>query len=454
MPKPKKPSNGSPVAAPAAGIAFRPIDSLIPYARNARTHSPEQVAQIAASLVEFGFTNPVLADATGIVAGHGRVLAARQVYEAGRTLALPGGAQVPAGHVPVIDVTGWTDAQRRAYIIADNNLALNAGWDFDVLAVEIDELRDVGYDLELLGFDQQALNDMIGTPNDAPGLTDEDDAPELPAEPVSRLGDVWLLGPHRLVCGDATDAATVEVCLGGHKPHLMVTDPPYGVDYDAGWRNDAMPPKRWKDGAGRAIGAVLNDGNADWREAWALFHGDVAYVWHAGNMAHVAAESLLASAMEIRAQIIWAKSQFVIGRGHYHGHHEPCWYAVRKGATGHWGGDRTQSTLWQIDKPRKSETGHSTQKPVECMRRPIENNSARGDAVYEPFSGSGTTIIAAQMTGRVCLAIELSPAYVDVAVKRWQAFTGQRAILERTGESFADRQPERAPAPDESTIST
>ena len=239
------------------------------------------------------------------------------------------------------------------------------------------------------------------------------------------------------MCGDSTDPGAVDAALNGVKPHLMVTDPPYGVEYDANWRNEAFR----QDGSpsdGRAIGKVANDDRADWREAWALFPGDVAYVWHAGNMAHVVAESLLASGLQIRSQIVWAKSQFVIGRGDYHPHHEPCWYAVRKGKTGHWAGDRKQSTLWQIPKPAKSETGHSTQKPVECMKRPIENNSSPGQAVYEPFSGSGTTLIAAEMTGRSCHAIELNPAYVDVAVKRWQAFTGKDATLEADGRSFTE----------------
>lgn len=233
----------------------------------------------------------------------------------------------------------------------------------------------------------------------------------------------------------------VERVLTGSRPHLMVTDPPYGVDYDANWRNEAA---RTSTGMGnRAIGAgavgkVMNDDRNDWREAWALFTGDVAYCWHADRHASAVQASLDACGLEIRAQIIWAKQQFAIGRGDYHWQHEPCWYAVRKGKTGHWAGDRQQTTLWQIDKPAKSETGHSTQKPIECMRLPIENNSKAGDAVYEPFSGSGTTIIAAEMTGRRCHAIELNPAYVDVAVKRWEAFTGQKAILEDGGEEFAE----------------
>jgi DNA modification methylase len=220
----------------------------------------------------------------------------------------------------------------------------------------------------------------------------------------------------------------------------MVTDPPYGVEYDPAWRQRAGIA-----GAGTATGKVLNDDQADWREAWALFPGDVAYVWHAGLFAGTVADSLAACDFVLRSQIIWAKSQMVMSRGDYHWHHEPCWYAVRKGKTGHYAGDRKQTTLWQIPKPAKSETGHGTQKPVECMRRPIENNSSPGQAVYEPFSGSGTTLIAAEMTGRSCHAIELNPAYVDVAVLRWQAFAGQQAVLEADGRSFAAVAGERCP---------
>lgn len=217
----------------------------------------------------------------------------------------------------------------------------------------------------------------------------------------------------------------------------MVTDPPYGVEYDADWRNNALRA----DGtpiAGRAVGKVLNDDRADWREAWALFPGEVAYVWHAGAYSNVVADSLVACGYKLYALIVWGKNQMAIGRGHYHHKHEPCWYAVKKGGTGHWQGDRKQTTLWEIDKPTKSETGHSTQKPVECMRKPIENNSAPGDSVYEPFSGSGTTIIAAEQTGRICYAMELSPAYVDVAVRRWQQFTGKRAVHAETKKEFGE----------------
>jgi DNA modification methylase len=246
-----------------------------------------------------------------------------------------------------------------------------------------------------------------------------------------------VLGRHHLLCGDSTVATDVERVLGGVAPHLMVTDPPYGVSYDPAWRNRAaaqgiIGQKK----ASRAIGEVVNDDRADWREAWALFPGSVAYIWHAGTKAGIVQDSLAACGFETRAQIIWAKNNFAIGRGHYHCKHEPCWYVVRKGSTASWVGDHSQTTLWQIDKNLKSETGHGTQKPVECMRRPIENNASPGQAVYEPFSGSGTTIIAAEMTGRVCRAIEIAPGYVDVAVKRWQDFTGQPAVLDGDGRSF------------------
>lgn len=396
----------------------RAISSLIPFARNSRTHSEAQVAQIAASIKEFGWTNPLLIDEDGgIIAGHGRLLAARQL---GRS------------EVPCIVLDGLTDAQKRALIIADNKLALNAGWDAELLSSELKGLGEDGFDLSLLGFSEDELAGLLVDKTE--GLTDPDEVPETPADPITVLGDVWLLGKHRIVCGDSTDADTVAKCLNGMVPHLMVTDPPYGVEYDPAWRDDRAGKKGE---TGTATGTVLNDNQADWREAWALFPGDVAYVWHADLHAREVVESLEACGFAMRAQIIWGKSQLAMGRGHYHFQHEPCWYAVRKNATGHWNGDRKQSTLWQIDKPQKSETGHSTQKPVECMKRPIENNSSPGQAIYEPFSGSGTTIIAGEMTGRSVHAIELSPAYVDVAVIRWQEFTGQQAVHE-DGRLFDD----------------
>jgi len=385
------------------------VEQLIPYSNNARTHSDDQVAQIAASIKEFGFTNPVLVDGdNGIIAGHGRVQAARKLQ---------------LKSVPTIDLSYLTPVQRKAYILADNKLSLNAGWDVELLQGELAGLDALEFDLSLTGFSDSELAGFLDTNE---GLTDPDDVPDVPDEPTACLGDVWILGRHRLVCGDSTDADVVAKCLNGVEPHLMVTDPPYGVEYDASWRNNAKRPDGKFYGA-FAVGEVTNDNQADWSEAWALFPGDVAYVWHADKKAHIVANSLIDNGFNIRAQIIWAKNNMVIGRGDYHPKHEPCWYAVKDKKTGHYVGGRKQTTIWDISKPMKSETGHSTQKPVECMKRPIENNSSPGQAVYEPFSGSGTTIIAAEMTGRVAHAIELNPAYVDVAVKRWEDFTGEVA---------------------------
>lgn len=416
--------NGGAQQWPADKVERRPVEALVPYARNARTHSEAQVAQLAASIREWGWTMPVLIDEDdGIIAGHGRVMAARELGIA---------------EVPVMVARGWTEEQRRAYVLADNRLALNAGWDKEALGAELQALDAADFDLPLIGFDDAELAPLLEPPSS--GLTDPDDAPGTQAEVISAPGDVWQLGKHRLMCGDATDAAAVERLLAGVGPHLMVTDPPYGVNYDANWRNGRVDKNGQVKGkvgrGGRAIGKVTNDNRADWRDAWGLFPGDVAYVWHGAMQADVVKEGLTASGFDIRAQIIWAKSRIVVGRGHYHWQHEPCWYAVR--GKGHWQGSRKESTLWEIDKPQKSETGHSTQKPVEAMRRPIENNSSPGQAVYDPFVGSGTTIIAAEMTGRCCYALELSPAYVDVCVRRWQEFTGETAVLEGKGRTFAE----------------
>jgi DNA modification methylase len=400
---------------PGDQVERRPIAALIPYASNAHTHSDAQVAQIAASIREWGWTTPVLVDEDStIIAGHGRVLAAQ-------TLGI--------GSVPVMVARGWSEAQKRAYVIADNKLALNAGWDDDLLGVEIAGLKDLGFDLDLIGFSDLELGSLLADGSE--GLTDPDEAPPRPDDPVSQPGDVWCLGAHCLVCGDSTDAETVKRALNGIVPHLMVTDPPYGVEYDPSWRARAgVNLNRAK------LGKVANDHRCDWRAAWALFPGSVAYVWHAGRYASSVQESLQATGFEVRAQIIWAKERFALSRGHYHWQHEPCWYAVRGSAS--WCGDRKQSTLWTLNAREDAGLGHGTQKPVQCMRRPIENNSSPGQAVYEPFSGSGTTLIAAEMSGRTCHAVELDPAYVDVAVMRWQRFTGKPATLEGQDGSFAE----------------
>lgn len=419
-------------------------DTLLPYVGNSRTHSPEQIDQIAASMVEFGFTSPIMHDGEGtILAGHGRLMAARKVWDSGRSI-----PNLPDGMVPTISLAHLSPAQRRAYVIADNRLAEFAGWDTATLASELEALRrEYDYDIDVVGYSVDDLDAMLAEMHDTSGLeggdgpgggnTDEDEIPEA-APPVSRHGDLWLLGEHRIICGSSTDAHTVERLLGDERPHLMVTDPPYGVNYDPAWRAKAGVNKNTK-----KLGKVLNDDKADWREAWALFPGDVAYVWHASMFTKVVLESLEACDFEHRSMIIWAKDRFTLGRGHYHWQHEPAWYVVRKGKTGHWNGDRSQSTVWNIPARDDDGVGHGTQKPVECMRRPILNNSKPGDAVYEPFSGSGTTIIAAETTGRRAFAVELNPAYVDIAVKRWQRFTGKAAVLADDGRTFAEVMAER-----------
>jgi len=406
-----------------------PVERLLPYAANARTHPDNQIAQIAGSIAEFGFNVPCLVDERGVlIAGHGRLLAARKL---GLT------------DVPVIRLDHLTDAQARAFRIADNQIAVNAGWDDATLSAELARLKEDGVDLELLGFPESELDrQLAGLGGESEASGNEDDVPEPPVDPVTRPGDLWLLGNHRLLCGDATAATDVDRLLGGAVPHLMVTDPPYGVDYDPSWRNEAGVS------ATKRTGRVANDDRADWREAWALFPGDVAYVWHAGVHARTVVESLEAAGFPVRSQIIWAKPRFVLGRGDYHWQHEPCFYAVRKGATGHWQGARDQSTLWTIGATGDEDeaTVHGTQKPAECMRRPIVNNSARGEAVYEPFAGSGTTIIAAETVGRRCLAMEIDPLYCDVVVERWQAFAGQAALLGGEDRTFDDMKGERRTA--------
>ena len=396
-----------------------PTEKVIPYARNPRRNEGA-VAKVAASLKEFGWRQPIVVDCEGVViVGHTRLMGAQRLRMA---------------EVPVHVAEGLSPAQVKAYRLADNRTHEEAEWDTDLLGLELGDLRDLDFDLGLTGFDDDEIAGALAGPTE--GLTDPDEVPPLPAQATSRLGDVWVLGRHRLVCGDSTDPAVVAAALDGVVPHLMVTDPPYGVEYDPAWRERAGVNT-----VTAAKGRVLNDDRADWREAWALFPGEVAYVWHGALHAALVAESLAAAGFAIRSQIIWDKTRLVIGRGDYHWQHEPCWYAVRKGKAGHWSGDRSQTTVWAIPH-RRNETGHGTQKPVACMQRPIENNSSPGQAVYEPFCGSGTTLIAAEVTGRACHAIELDPAYVDVAVQRWQAFTGLPALLEAGG-TFAEVAVER-----------
>lgn len=404
-----------------------PLDRFKPYPRNARTHPPAQITMLAAMLKRHGPDQPIVVDEGGVILkGHGRLLAA---IEAGLK------------SFPVVIRTGLSDSDKRAMRMEDNQVALLSGWDATLVQGEISSLKLAGYDMLLLGFPEAQLRGWgiaVGTDS----AQDPELAPERPKKPTTRKCDVWLIGDHRLVCGDCTNPKDVETSLVGAKPNLMVTDPPYGVNYDADWRNRADRANGKPYGA-RAIRPVLNDHQSDWTEAWKLFPGNVAYCWHADRHASSTQRSLESVGFVMRSQIIWAKTRLIIGRGDYHVQHEPCWYVVRKGARGNWQGGRSQTTRWDISH-QKSETGHSTQKPIECMKRPIENNSRKGDFVYDPFLGSGTTLIAAEMTGRKCLGLEIDPGYCDVVCQRWQTFTGRKATLEASGKTFAETATARA----------
>jgi DNA modification methylase len=418
---------------PADRVERWPIERLTPYANNPRVHSDVDIEKIMASMLAFGWTRPVLVDEEGrIIAGHACVVAA---------------AKLGVRSVPVVVATGWSDEEKRAYRVADNQLAARASWDPELLRLEIEGLGAGGFDLDLIGFDPDQLESILAGLGTS-GLTDPDRVPEVPEHPVTQLGDVWLLGDHRVGCGNSTSAVDVSPVLAGSEPHLMIADPPYGVSYEPAWRG------RRKLSAGKlAVGTVLNDDRASWRAAYTLFPGDVAYVWHGALHGDVVADDLAACRLQPRAQIIWVKQHFALSRGDYHWKHETCWYAVREGKTSHWQGDRTQTTVWEIannnpfgNPQREQSWGHGTQKPVECMRRPIANNSRPGQVIYDPFLGSGTSLMAAEMIGRVCCGLELNPAYVDVIIQRWQAFTGRAARHQASGQTFEERADRQGPA--------
>jgi DNA modification methylase len=366
-------------------VEYWPLDRLIPYARNARTHGEAQVAEIAGSIRTFGFSNPILVSEAGdIIAGHGRLAAARKLGLA---------------EAPVVVLRGLTDFERRQLVLADNRIALNAGWDAEMLSLELADLSGMGADLSALGFTAKELSAALSRVES--GLTDEDEVPDVAEVAVLQPSDIWQLGFHRVACGDSRDPNLTGALFAGVVPHLMVTDPPYGVEYDPEWRH-----RRGVNNSARK-GKIQNDEIADWTPTWDLFPGEIAYVWHGALRSTIVAGSLAKSRFTIRAQIIWAKERLVMSQGDYHWQHEPCWYAVRK--KGNWTGDRKQTTLWTIGSGgQDAETRHATQKPVECMRRPMLNNSSPGQAVYEPFLGSGTTLIAAQSCGRVCFGVDRS----------------------------------------------
>jgi DNA modification methylase len=401
---------------PADAVERRPVAELVPFARNARTHSDEQVAQIAASIREWGWTSPVLIDEAGtIIAGHGRVMAAQRL---GLT------------EIPVMVAAGWSEAKRRAYVIADNKLALNAGWDEELLRLELGELKGLGVDLGLTGFGELELDGLLTGDDDGP---DPDIAPELPAEPISKPGDLWICGEHRVLCGDATVRADVARLLDGELADMAFTDPPYNVNY----ANSAKDKLRGKnrpilnDALGEGFGALLLAASAN---MLAVTKGGI-YICMSSSELDALQKAFREAGGKWSTFVIWAKNTFTLGRADYQRQYEPILYGWKDGADHYWCGARDQGDVWLFDKPVKNDL-HPTMKPVALVERAIRNSSKSRDIVLDPFGGSGTTMIAAERTSRRARLLELDPRYVDVIVRRWQSASGTSAMSHVTGRHF------------------
>ena len=403
---------------PADKIEHWPIEKLIPYARNSRTHSDEQIGQLVASIKEWGWTTPLLVDEQGgIIAGHGRTLAAQRLRMT---------------QVPVMVAKGWSEAKKRAYIVADNRLALNAGWDNEMLALEFKDLMEMGFDVELTGFSQDEIDALM--PEELPeGLTDPDDAPPVPVDPVTVQGDVWVMGKHRLLCGDSTSIADLERLCDGQPVDMWLTDPPYNVAYEGKTKdaltiqNDEMGDDQFRQflrDAYTAADAVMKP-------------GAVFYIWHADSEGYNFRGAAKDAGWAVRQCLIWKKSSLVMGRQDYHWQHEPCLYGWKEGAGHLWASDRKQTTILEFDKPARNGE-HPTMKPVALFEYQLLNNTTGGDLVLDSFGGSGTTLIAAEKHGRVARLMELDPKYCDVIVTRWQEFTGKEAVHEASGKTFAE----------------
>jgi DNA modification methylase len=399
-------------------IAWRSLGELIPYARNPRTHTDAQVAQIAASIREFGWTNPVLVDgANGIIAGHGRVLAARKL----------GWEQVP-----VIELAHMSEAQKRAYVLADNQLALNAGWDEALLRLELADLSDLGFELGLIGFGAGELERLLAG-DDRTGLTEDDEAPALPDQAITKPGDLWLLGEHRLLCGDATVLADVERVLAGRLADMTFTDPPYNVAYGSSAKDRMRGSNRkiLNDDLGAGFEAFLQDACAN---ILGVTKGAV-YVCMSSSELHTLQRAFTAAGGKWSTCVIWAKHTFTLGRADYQRQYEPILYGWPQGHDRYWCGARDQGDVWFVDKPARNDL-HPTMKPVALVERAVRNSSKSRDIVLDPFGGSGSTLIACEKAGRQARLLELDPRYCDVIVRRWQAWTGEVATLEGDGRSF------------------
>jgi DNA modification methylase len=394
-----------------------PIDKLIPYARNARTHSDEQVAQVAASIIEFGWTNPILAGADGvIIAGHARLAAARKLRMT---------------EVPVIVLDHLTPTQRRALVLADNRLALNAGWDEEMLRVELESLEEDGFDLDLAGFTDEEIEELLRDPEETfEGLTDDNAIPEEPEHAVTVLGDVWVMGEHRLLCGDATNPEAMKTVLAGGLADMVFTDPPYNVDYEG---KTARKLKIGNDTLGGKFHEFLREACTN---MLAVTKGAV-YICMSSSELHTLHQAFTDAGGYWSTFVIWAKHHFTLGRSDYQRQYEPILYGWRKGVDHFWCGARDQGDIWFIKRPASSQE-HPTMKPVELVERAIRNSSKSRDTVLDPFAGSGTTVIACEKSGRQARLIELEPRYCDVIVRRWQAYSGREAKLESDGRSYRE----------------
>lgn len=390
------------------------VRDLIKYESNSRTHSDEQIAKIVRSISEFGFTSPLLIDENNvIIAGHGRLSAA---------------LSLGLDEVPCIVLPGLTPAQKAALVIADNKIAVDAGWDTHILLEQFAFLKSFDYDLTLTGFDLDELCDIF--PDEAPEVfCGENDLPVAAAN-RSCIGDLWILGDHRLLCGDSTVSDDVLKLLAGQHPNTMVTDPPYGVKLDMSWRDEAR-------GGKNNHNTVKNDDRADWYDTYVMFPGSIAYVWHASAFTDIVMTNLRDAGFEVKQQIIWNKNHFVLGRSNYHWQHEPCWYAVKKGSKSNWKGDRKQTTVWNCEAPNASNSGtkddkteHPTQKPVELFVKSIVHHTNPGEYIYDPFAGSGTLMVACEKTKRRALMMELDPKYCDIIIQRYENYSGKKAVRE------------------------
>jgi len=404
-------------------IEYRSIEELIPYANNARTHSDEQIAQIAASIAEFGFVNPVLVDENNVlIAGHGRLLAARKL----------GMAEVPS-----ILLAHLNEVQRKALVIADNRIALNAGWDEELLKVELEVLQLEDFDLDLLAFDSAEIDNLLFTEDDED--SEEEIIPDLPDEPITKSGDLWILDDHRVLCGDATVVTDVEKLMGGQLADMVFTDPPYNVDYG----NTPKDKMRAKNGSKKAGRKIMNDNLG---EAFEAFLHDALtnmlmvtkgsfYICMSCAELPTLQKAFIAAGGKWSTFIIWAKNTFTLGRSDYQRQYEPILYGWKDGTDRYWCGARDQGDVWFVNKPIKNDL-HPTMKPVELVERAVKNSSKTKDIVLDPFGGSGSTLIACEKLGRQCRTSELDPKYVDVIVKRWEEMTKKKAHHAETGEEF------------------